>query len=78
MVDVDRLEAPRPQILKFVRHARRAKNHFSRACIQRRIPDEKSRMALDDDEGLVIRVHVKAWPGTYFVGTVRKHRRRPA
>ena len=77
-MDVDRLEAARPQILKFVRHACGAKNHFSRACIQRRIPDEKSRIALDDDEGLVIRVHVKAWPGTYFIGTVSKHRCRPA
>lgn len=77
-MNVDRLEATRPQILKFVRHARWTKNDLSRACIKRRVPDKKSCMALDNDKGLVIRVHVKAWPGTYFVSTVSKHRRRPA
>jgi hypothetical protein len=78
VVNVDRLEAARPQILEGMRYAGWAENDLARACIKRRIPDKKSCMALDDDKGLVIRVHVKTWPGTDFIRTISKHRHRPA
>lgn len=77
MMDVDRLEATRPQILELVRDTRRAENDLARRCVERPIPDVKSCTAFYNDKGLVIGVHVEAWPNTYFISPVRKNRRGP-
>ena len=58
VMDVHRLQAARPEVLESMRNPRGAEQDVAGGGVDGHVPDEEPGPPRDDDEGLVIRMHV--------------------
>src|SRR4051812_25968855 len=73
VMDIDRLQPPRPEILELVGNPRRTEHNFSSRSLKHRIADEEPRPAFDHDERLVIRVHMKPRAHARLVSAISQY-----
>jgi len=78
MVDVDGLQSPRTEVLEPVRNASRPQNGLPGGGVDHLGPHKEPRPADQDDEGLVIGMHMQARPLARRVVAIGQHGDRPA